>query len=236
MLLDHSTSFADCQPVGLLMDFPTAARPAASNRSRLRPRTGGLLPHMMIETERGFVQARHVKPGDKVYTLDGGAQEVTGVKHAVPRLTSLVHVPAGALGNDDDLMLPADQQVGLELAAVERLFDVPTAITKVVSLIGYNGISAAMPEKMARIYLSFAEEEMIWAACGMLVHVAHENTANSADDGAFRALSLAETRQILASEDGRALSDAGKDETDSREDDRDDVLSAFDMLRGLLAA
>ncbi|XHE56633.1 Hint domain-containing protein [Phaeobacter sp. BS34] len=105
MLLDHSTSFADCQPVGLLLDFPAAVSPAAPSRARPRPRTGGLLPHVMVETDRGFVQARNVKPGDKIYTLDGGAQEVTGVKHAVPRLTSLVHVPAGALGNDDDLML-----------------------------------------------------------------------------------------------------------------------------------
>ncbi|APX17412.1 Hint domain-containing protein [Phaeobacter sp. HS012] len=234
MLLDHSTSFADCQPVGLLLDFPAAVSPAAPSRARPRPRTGGLLPHVMVETDRGFVQARNVKPGDKIYTLDGGAQEVTGVKHAVPRLTSLVHVPAGALGNDDDLMLPADQKVGLELAAVERLFDVPTAITKVVSLIGYNGISAAMPEKMARIYLSFAEEEMIWAECGMLVHVAGDTS--SEDDGAFRMLTLTETRQILASEDGRALADAGKDDADDRDEESDDVLSAFDMLRGLLAA
>ncbi|MFS4582752.1 Hint domain-containing protein [Phaeobacter sp. C3_T13_0] len=236
MLLDHSTSFADCQPVGLLMDFPAAVAPASSGRARPRPRTGGLLPNAMLETDRGFVQARNVKPGDKVYTLDGGAQEVMAVKHAVPRLTSLVHVPAGALGNDVDLMLPADQKVGLELAAVERLFDVPTAMTKVVSLIGHKGISAAMPEKLARIYLSFAEEEMIWAECGMLVHVACENGTEFEADGAFRELSLAEARQILASEDGRALSDAGKDEDDSRDNDSEDVLSAFDMLRGLLAA
>ncbi|APG46481.1 Hint domain-containing protein [Phaeobacter porticola] len=233
MLLDHSTSFADCQPVGLLMDFPASlAAISAASRARPRPRTGGLLPHMMVETDRGFVQARHVKPGDMVYTLDGGAQEVTAVKHAVPRLTSLVHVPAGALGNDDALLLPADQKVGLELAAVERLFDVPTAMTKVVSLIGHKGISAAMPEKMARIYLSFSEEEMIWAECGMLVHVA----GAAANDSAFRDLSLAETRQILASEDGRALTDAGKAEDDQSVEDNVDVISAFDMLRGLLAA
>ncbi|WP_281709227.1 Hint domain-containing protein [Phaeobacter italicus] len=232
MLLDHSTSFADCQPVGLLMDFPAAVA-APAPRSRPRPRTGGLLPHMMVETDRGFVQARHIKPGDMVYTLDGGAQEVLSVKQSIPRLTSLVHVPAGALGNDDDLMLPADQKVGLELDAIERLFDVPTAVAKVISLVGYNGISAAMPEKMARIFITFAEEEMIWAECGMLVHIP---AADSADDSAFRDLSLSETRQILASEEGRALVDAGKAEDETTDEDSDDILSAFDMLRGLLAA
>jgi hypothetical protein len=188
---------------------------------------------MMVETDRGFVQARHIKPGDMVYTLDGGAQEVLSVKQSIPRLTSLVHVPAGALGNDDDLMLPADQKVGLELDAIERLFDVPTAVTKVISLVGYNGISAAMPEKMARIFITFAEEEMIWAECGMLVHIP---AADSADDSAFRDLSLSETRQILASEEGRALVDAGKAEDETTDEDSDDILSAFDMLRGLLAA
>ncbi|WP_293573144.1 Hint domain-containing protein [Phaeobacter sp.] len=230
MLLDHSTSFADCQPVGLLLDFPSVQTTAAP-RSRPRPRNGGLVPHMMVETDRGFVQARHIKPGDMVYTLDGGAQEVKSVKHAVPRLTPLVHVPAGALGNDNDLLLPADQKVGLELASIEQRFDVPTAMTKAISLVGHNGITSALPDKMARIFLTFEEEEMIWAECGMLIHVPADNGGESA----FCDLSLIETREILAEENGQSLAEvAGTDENAT--DDQDDMVSAFDMLRGLLAA
>lgn len=205
MLLDHFNSFADFQSVDMLMEFPVS-KPEPRPARRPRPQAGGFLPDTLVETDRGFLQMRDVKPGDSIYTFDGGAQEVKSVKHGVPRLTTLVHVPAGALGNDTDLLLPSDQMVALELDAAERLFDVALVMTKLISLVGYKGISAAMPERMARIHVKFHEEELIWAESGMLLHNAGDNL-----DSAFRKLSLAETRQILASEDGRALALTGMD-------------------------
>ena len=205
MLLDHFNSFADFQSVDMLMDFPVS-KPEPRPARRPRPQAGGFLPDTLVETDRGFLQMRDVKPGDSIYTFDGGAQEVKSVKHGVPRLTTLVHVPAGALGNDTDLLLPSDQIVALELDAAERLFDVALVMTKLISLVGYKGIAAAMPERMARIHIKFDEEELIWAESGMLMHNAGDSL-----DSAFRKLSLAETRQILASEDGRALALTGMD-------------------------
>jgi hypothetical protein len=207
MLLDHFNAFEDFQPADLLLDFPVA-KPERIERPRrsVRPRTGGFLPGTMVDTDRGFMEVRDLKPGDMVYTFDGGAQEVKAVKHSVPRLTTLMHVPAGALGNDTDLLLPADQMVALELDAAERLFDVPLVMTKLISLSGYKGISPALPERMARIHLEFGEEELVWAESGMLIQAAGEGL-----DSAFRRLSLAETRQILASDEGRALALTGRD-------------------------
>ncbi|OUS38829.1 hypothetical protein A9Q94_01270 [Rhodobacterales bacterium 56_14_T64] len=204
MLLDHFNSFADFQSVNLLMDLPVS-KPVPRPTRRPRPQAGGFLPDTLVETDRGFVQMRDVKVGDSIYTFDGGAQEVKSVKHGVPRLTTLVHVPAGALGNDVDLLLPSDQMVALELDVAERLFDVPLVMTRLISLVGYKGISPSLPERMARIHLKFEEEELIWAESGMLLQAAGDSI-----DSAFRKLSLAETRQILASEDGRALALTGK--------------------------
>ena len=205
MLLDHFNSFTDFQSVNLLMNTPVA-KPAARPARRARPQAGGFLPDTLVETDRGFVQVRDVKAGDKVYTFDGGCQEVKSINHSVPRLTTLVHVPAGALGNDVDLMLPSDQMVALELDTAERLFDVSLVMTRLISLVGYKGISPALPERMPRIHLKFQEEELIWAESGMLLQVAGDSL-----DSAFRKLSLTETRQILASEDGRALALTGLD-------------------------
>ncbi len=207
MLLDHFNAFEDFQPADLLLDFPFA-KPERIERPRrsARPRTGGFLPGTMVDTDRGFLEVRDLKPGDMVYTLDGGAQEVAAVKHSVPRLTTLMHVPAGALGNDTDLILPADQMVALELDAAERLFDVPLVMTKLISLSGYKGITPALPERLARIHLEFAEEELVWAESGMLIQAAGNSL-----DSAYRRLSLSETRQILASEEGRALALTGRD-------------------------
>ena len=203
MLLDHFGTFTDFQPVDLLLDFPVA-QPVSRPVKRERPRLGGFLPNTLVETDRGFMQMRDVKPGDSVYTLDGGCQEVLGIKHSVPRLTMLVHVPAGALGNDTDLELPSDQMIALELDSAERLFDVPLVMTKLINLSGYKGITPALPQRVGRIHLELAEEELIWAESGMLLQA-----SNNTPDSAYCTLSMAETRQILAREDGRALALTG---------------------------
>ncbi|MEX0302301.1 MAG: Hint domain-containing protein, partial [Leisingera sp.] len=185
MQLDHTTHFADFQPVDVLLltnPLPQSLKPApAPKRARLR--SGGFLPDTLVETEEGFKQARNVKPGDMVFTFDGGAQEVKSVKHAVPRLTTLMHVPAGALGNDTDLMLPSDQKVVLEMETAERLFGLPVVVTKLIALAGYKGISAAAPERLGRIHFEFEEEELVWAESGMLLPA-----GDAAEDSAFHQL------------------------------------------------
>ena len=220
MLLDHFNSFADYQPVDMLLDFSlfqsTSLLTSSFDAAPLRPREGGFLPSTLVETDRGFVQARDVKPGDMIYTFDGGAQEVKAIRHAVPRLTTLMHVPAGALGNDTDLLLPADQTVALDLDAAERLFGVPLITAKLIHLAGYKGIKAAAPESIGRIHITCDEEELIWAESGMLMQA-----GTGGPDGAFKELSLTETRQILASDEGRALALTGLEE---KEDDFPDLL------------
>ncbi|MFW8637242.1 Hint domain-containing protein [Cribrihabitans pelagius] len=221
MLLDHFTTFADFAPVDLLLDTPL---PQTLAPRRARPRSGGFLPATLVETEEGFKQARDLKPGDMVYTLDGGAQPVKAVNHAVPRLTTLMHVPAGALGNDSDLMLPSDQTVALEMDTAERLFGLPVVVVKLIALAGYKGITPAAPGRLGRIHVEFEEEELLWAESGMLLPAG--NGAETGEDGAFHQLSLTETRQVLASEDGRALARTGMGEQDARQ---------FTLLDSILA-
>lgn len=228
MLMDHFNTFADYQPVGLLLDFPLP-RPEPLIEAPQRSRSGGFLPHTLVETDRGFVQARDVKPGDMVYTYDGGCQEVEAVRHAVPRKTTLMHVPVGALGNDCDLSLPADQMVGLEIDAAERLFGLPLVLVELISLAGYKGIEARAPEHLGRIHIECAEEELIWAESGMLMQA-----GESGPDGAFKELNLAETRQILASEEGRALALTGIEEQEAEGEDFPDFLQ--ELLQGRKAA
>lgn len=211
MQLDHVTSFADFQPVDALLLTNPLPQSLAPAPKRERLRSGGFLPTTLVETEEGFKQARDIKPGDKVFTFDGGAQEVKAVKHAVPRLTTCMHVPAGALGNDTDLMLPSDQKVVLEMDTAERLFGLPVVITKLIALSGYKGITPAAPERLGRIHFEFEEEELVWTESGMLLPA-----GNTGEDSAFHQLSLSETRQVLASDEGRALADTGMGEVDAR--------------------
>ncbi len=199
MFLDHFNAFADFQPVDFASNLP-AALAGSKPRNRQRPRQNGFVPHTLVETENGFVQARELKAGDLVFTLDGGNQEILSVKHSVPRLTAMMHVPAGALGNDRALDLPADQIVALESHVAEQLFDVPVVTAKLVSLAGYNGITSALPQRIARIHITFAEEELVWTECGMLLRA-----GDDPQDTGFWMLSLIEARTLVTQTEGRAL-------------------------------
>lgn len=192
MLLDHFNSFADFRSVDQVLDTasmrsePNQVRPASSCK-------GGVLPETLIETGRGFLQARELKAGDTVFTFDGGCQDVQSIKLSVPRLTAMMRVPAGALGNDCDLVLPADQMVALDMDVAESLFDVPVVVAKLVSLAGYNGIATAEPQRIARVYIEFDEEELLWAESGMLILASRPQ-----EDSAFTQLSLTQARCLLS--------------------------------------
>jgi hypothetical protein len=202
ILLDHQTAFGDYQPVGLLFDF--YAETSVFEKPVQRPKRGGILPATMIETDEGFRQARALRPGDMVQTFDGGLREVQNIRHRVPRLTAMVTVPVGALGNDAELELPSETLVALDLETADRLFGTPVVLAKVISLVGYRGITTALPQCMARVHLEFEEEELLWIEGGMLV-----DSLCSSDDRFYSVLSLTETRQLLASEENRALTHAG---------------------------
>ena len=204
MLLDHKTAFADYQPVNFLMELTAA--PATKPALSIRPQIGGFLPCTRVETADGFVQVRNLRPGDEVQTFDGGLQEVRNIRHSVPRLTAMVHVPAGALGNEVALDMPSDALVTLDLETADRLFGMPVVVSKLINLVGYNGISTALPQSMARVHIEFEEEELIWAEGGMLM-----NTTSETEDMFYPLLSLAETRQLLAGESKRALEETGQD-------------------------
>lgn len=200
MFLDHFNAFATYQPVddaASLPDTTFGTRPAPT----VRPKTGGLLPSTLVETDTGFIQARHLKVGDVVYTFDGGCQEVQSVKQSVPRLTAMMHVPAGALGNERDMDLPADLVIALDEETAEDLFDVPVVLAKLAALAGYNGIVPALPQRLARIHVTFAEDELIWTEGGMLLHMSAEHS----EAGAYWSLSLEEVRALIASSQGRSL-------------------------------
>jgi len=215
MLLDHTTAFTDYQPVDLLLDLRSQDAVGQSS-TRPRPQHGGVLPGTLIETEFGFKQARTLGLGDLVQTFDGGLREVVNIRHSVPRLTAMVHVPAGALGNDADLDLPSDAIVAIDGDLALDLFDLPVVTVKLVALIGHNGISSALPQRLARIHIDCAEEELLWAEGGLVV-----NAGETEEDGFYSVLSLAETRLIVDA--GREEHAAPLTETVERDEDAEDA-------------
>ncbi|OIQ33607.1 MAG: hypothetical protein BM562_00875 [Alphaproteobacteria bacterium MedPE-SWcel] len=210
MLLDHTTAFTDYQPVDLLLELRSNEAEDAGE-TRARPQHGGVLPGTLIETSTGFTQARNLRPGDMVQTFDGGLREVLNIRHSVPRLTAMVHIPAGALGNDSALDLPSDTIVALEGDLALDLFDLPVVSVKLIAIVGHNGISTALPQRLARLHIDCEEEELLWAEGGLLINAGETNP-----NGFYDILSLTEARLIV--EAGRAtamrLAELDEDEAD----------------------
>ncbi len=240
MLLDHTCAFTDYQSVDLLLDLGSDSTLAPAS-SRERPLQGGVLPGTLIETAEGFKQARALRPGDQIETYDGGLRDVVNIRHCVPRLTAMVHVPAGALGNDAALDLPSDAVVALDGDLALDLFDLPVVSVKLVALIGYHGITSALPQRLARIYIECEEEELFWAEGGLLL-----NARETRADDFYAVLSLVESRQIVAAarESSQIEAESAAESDESAEDDsfldlftaRAPHFDPLDLLFGRYAA
>ncbi|NIZ12501.1 Hint domain-containing protein [Phaeobacter sp. HF9A] len=238
MLLDHTTAFTDYQPVDLLLNL-CGQDEVVKDSARLRPQQGGVLPGTLIETAEGFTQARALRPGDMVQSFDGGLREVVAIRQSVPRLTAMVHIPAGALGNDAPLELPSDAVVALDGDLALDLFDLHVVTVKLVALIGYKGIRTALPQRLPRVHIDCGEEELLWAEGGLLI-----NAGSPEEDGFYSLLSLSESRVIVAAD--RADLDAETaTETEEAEADEDffglnampaPAFDPIDLLFGRYAA
>ncbi|TNJ42760.1 Hint domain-containing protein [Phaeobacter sp. B1627] len=214
MLLDHTTAFTDYQPVDLLLDLRSnEAEAEDAGEPRARPLHGGVLPGTLIETATGFTQARALRPGDMVQTFDGGLREVLNIRHSVPRLTAMVHIPAGAIGNDSALELPSDTVVALEGDLALELFDLPVVSVKLIAIVGHNGISTALPQRIARLHIDCEEEELLWAEGGLLINAGETNP-----NGFYDILPLAEARLIVEASRAIALRTTEMDEDEADED------------------
>lgn len=175
MLLNHTTAFSDIQAVAL--------ETAPCFRATLTAQT-------RLETEAGWVTVDTLQAGDAVATLDGGFATITGITR--PRSAApLVHIPGGTLHNCSDVAVPGDAYVGLR--APDRWIDTPIVSLPVQALSGWRGVRPTLFSGGDLAQLQFANEEMLFAQTGMLVH------AGPADgDSFFPRLGYGDARAVLS--------------------------------------
>lgn len=143
----------------------------------------------MLETPRGWMAVADLNPGDEVATLDGGFKPVSWISRTQPMLNGLL-VPAGALGNCSDVILPADTLVGLE-APLTFEAESDHVSLPVAALEGLRGVRR--PDAVGRYCsLGFDTEEMVWTQTGMLVH------AHPIADAFFQTLGFADARGLIS--------------------------------------
>ena len=180
MFLNHDTAFTTFTPA------ITAGLPDHSATLSAQTR---------LETPRGWASVDSLCVGDKVATLDGEFACITAITHPMRR-APLVQVPGGVLSTCSDVALPADAHVALTPPA--RWSQAPVVSVPIKALSGWNGIRPTLFAGPDLATLHFADEEMIYAQTGLLIHA-----CDPATQPFFARLSYGDTRALLALMDGK---------------------------------
>ena len=159
--------------------FQSAETTGAYNSAATAGIATGLVSGTRIATNLGWRMVESIAPGDTALTFDGGMQVVRRIsrnilwsssKNCPEHLWPLV-VPAGALGNKDEMMMLPEQVVMIEADAAEELFNDPFALVHAADLKGFNGIDRIKPQAEIVVYtLHFDEEQVVFACSGALFH------------------------------------------------------------------
>lgn len=152
-----------------------------------------LTPETLVETPQGWRSADTLCIGDSVATLDGGFAPLTRLAQDTAQ-EPLWLLPGGTLDNCSDLILPGTQYVALDTPECQALYDAPYVLAPIAAMAGFRNIKPApqtVPQPIMR--LGFAEEEVIYAQSGTLIHAPCDVVAS----GFFRRLNYGETRAAL---------------------------------------
>lgn len=136
----------------------------------------GLMAGTRVGTAMGWRSVEALQTGDLVLTFDNGLQPLMEVRRQmfwVAPETGLetILIPAGAMGNNVDVELLPDQGVLIESEAACDAQGDPFAVVRATALRGFRGIRKVdAPQQLEVITLVFANEEVIYAEAGVLVH------------------------------------------------------------------
>lgn len=176
------------------------------------PVTTGMAAGTLVETRTGWTPVERLRPGEAVHTLDGGLRPIAAMDRSwlLPAMQGeVLAVPGGAFGNCTDMLLLPDQHVLLDLdredLAQGNLPDALAVLIPARALEREHGIHArAATRPLEVVTLFFPEEEMVWAASGMLLHCSSVGTsAGAAPNGdSAPVLNLAEARRVLMARHG----------------------------------
>lgn len=158
----------------------------------------GLVAGTLVETAAGWRQVEMLRVGDHVQTYDGGLRQLRQIDRAyygaadgAYPLQGVLHVPAGALDNCDDLLVMPEQKLLIESQLAADLLGELAVLIPASALEGFRGITRQAPKALIEaVTLGFENEEVVYANSGLLLHCATKDTGffTELDDGRARAL------------------------------------------------
>ncbi|MEM6727145.1 MAG: Hint domain-containing protein, partial [Pseudomonadota bacterium] len=174
-------------------------------------RRSGLLHATRVATEDGWRAVETLSVGDRVLTFDGGLQPIVAVSRVInwpdhatcPDHAAPLEVPAGVLGNRETISMLPNQLVLVESDYAEDLTGDPFVLLPVEALEGWRGIERVAPRAPHEvIVLHFAEDQVIFAGDGALVHMQREarmlDLVWEENAAAYHVLDRAEAQAVAA--------------------------------------
>ena len=130
-----------------------------------------------IATIDGWRRIDMLAVGDHVLTFDNGARAIVAITRSLqyaqdgaPEFADPIHVPAGAVGNSQPMVLLPEQNVMIESDEAEARTGDPFALIPAKALVGYRGIErfrALRPFEV--LTLHFETDELVYAEGGALL-------------------------------------------------------------------
>ncbi len=157
-----------------MKDFTRSALISPALDRFAAPITSGLTAGTLVETDLGWRAVERLAPGDKVQTLDGGLARVVALDRQMLRpdmATPLVHLPGGSFDACTDMALLPGQHLLIDTLDDTSFGGAPFALVPAVALCGLQGTTRAPASAaLAVITPLFADEEVIYANSGLLMH------------------------------------------------------------------
>jgi len=141
-------------------------------------RLSGFTTGTRIATVAGWRPVEALGVGDQVLTFDNGPQPVVAMTHGahfvagdqVPAFATPLDVPAGAIGNEDPMVLLPEQVVLVESDAAEAMIGDPFALIPARTLVGFRGIERFRSIRPVEVITLHCEnDELVFADGGGLM-------------------------------------------------------------------
>ena len=138
----------------------------------------GLVAGTQVATSIGWRSVEAIAIGDEVLTFDRGMQPVRHVTRGLlwraedscPEALWPMKVPAGALGNLEEMVLLSEQSILVESDSADAMLGDPFALFNSIDLVGFRGIERVRPVgDIEVIQLQFDDDEIVFAAAGALI-------------------------------------------------------------------
>ena len=193
-------------------DFLTTGPAAAEEVTGV---TTGLAEGTRVATAVGWQRIETIRAGDAVLTFDNGLQTVRAVyadplwsgSDGCPDRFCPLHVPAGAIGNSEELLALPQQGVMVESDISEAHYGDPFALMPVHLLEGICGIERVLPDTPVKVYmLQFDNDEILFTASGAMC------VCPAAGDMVHRAFDAAPAYRLLSGETDGVMVESIRDE------------------------